>query len=189
PVPEKGNGSASGASSRPGAYNRRMVVPKPPDVQPEPGWKPCDPFPASANAAASFVSGGPTGGRLRVAYFQRTTDARLVGRAWFGPETQGPPGHAHGGSIAAVLDEALGAAAWAAGHPVLVASLVVDFRRMVPLGTDATFEAWIDRTDGRKIHTCARLTDDQGIVLAEGRALCVTLSDEHVVTLAVQAGY
>jgi len=165
-----------------------MVASTPPDVLPEPGWEPCDPFPSSGSPAVSFVSGGPTGGRLRVAYFRRAGDRRLAGRAWFGPETQGPPGHAHGGSIAAVLDEALGAAAWAAGHPVLVASLAVDFRRMVPLGTDAIFEAWIERTEGRKIHTRVRLTDGQGSVLAEGRAICVTLSEEHVAALGGRVG-
>jgi acyl-coenzyme A thioesterase PaaI-like protein len=150
-----------------------------PPVDADAGWVPIDPFPVTG-PHVSFVSPGPTGGRLRVAYFRRPSDGKLVGRAWFGPETEGPPGHAHGGSIAAVLDETLGAAAWAAGHPVVVASLTVDFRQLLPLGTDATFEAWIDRTEGRKIWTRARLLDGSGQLLAEGRALCVTLADEHV---------
>lgn len=152
-----------------------------PQVVPEPGWLPHDPFPQTG-PNVSFVSGGPTGNRLRVAYFKRAEDGRLVGRAWFGPETEGPPGHAHGGSIAAVLDEALGAAAWSEGHPVLVASLQVEFRRMVQLGTDAMFEAWVDRAEGRKIHTRARLLGVDGELLAEGRALCLCLTDEHVAT-------
>jgi acyl-coenzyme A thioesterase PaaI-like protein len=151
----------------------------PPPVEADADWVPIDPFPAPG-PDASFVSPGPTGGRLRVAYFRRPSDGRLVGRAWFGPETEGPPGHAHGGSIAAVLDETLGAVAWAAGHPVVVASLTVDFRQLLPLGTDATFEAWIEKTEGRKIWTRARLLDPSGQLLAEGRALCVTLGDEHV---------
>jgi acyl-coenzyme A thioesterase PaaI-like protein len=150
-----------------------------PPVQPEPGWVACWPFP-EVGPDVSFVSSGPTGGRLRVAYFRRVGDDVLVGRAWFGPETQGPPGHAHGGSIAAVLDETLGAVAWAAGHPVVVASLKVDFRLMLPLGTDATFETWIEQAEGRKIHTRGRLLAPSGEVLAEGRALCVVLGDEHM---------
>jgi acyl-coenzyme A thioesterase PaaI-like protein len=151
-------------------------------VTPEPGWVAFWPFPDSG-PAVSFVSTGPTGGRLRVAYFKRPEDDRLVGRAWFGPETEGPPGHAHGGSIASVLDETLGAAAWAAGHPVVVARLQVDFRLLVPLGTDATFEAWIERIEGRKVHTRARLTGAGGEVMAEGSALCVILADEHMAKL------
>lgn len=151
----------------------------PPPVEADAGWIPIDPFPAPG-PPVSFVSPGPTGGRLRVAYFRRASDGRLVGRAWFGPETEGPPGHAHGGSIASVLDETLGAVAWAAGHPVVVASLTVDFRQLLPLGTDAAFEAWIEKMEGRKIWTRARLLGPSGQLLAEGRALCVTLNDEHV---------
>jgi len=150
-----------------------------PPVVPEPGWTPCQPLPV-LDALRSFVSGGATGRRLRVAYFRRDADQHLVGRVWFGPETEGPPGHAHGGAVAAALDEALGAAAWAAGHPVVVARLTVDFRAMVPLGIDAAFDAWVEGVDGRKIRTRARLAGADGEVLAEGHAICVTLATEHI---------
>lgn len=156
------------------------VVAAAPAVTPEPEWIRFNPFPETGGPNVSFVSTGPTGGRLRVAYFKRTTDGNLVGRAWFGPETEGPPGHAHGGSIAAVLDEVLGAAAWAEGHRVVVASLKVDFRQMVALGTDATFESWIDHVEGRKVHTRGRLAAPDGVLLAEGKALCVLLGDHHI---------
>jgi acyl-coenzyme A thioesterase PaaI-like protein len=157
------------------------VVPfTPPDVTPEPEWIDFHPFPETGGPNVSFVSTGPTGGRLRVAYFKRTTDGALVGRAWFGPETEGPPGHAHGGSMAAVLDEVLGAAAWAEGHRVVVASLKVDFRQLLPLGTDATFESWIDHVEGRKVHTRGRLLGPDGLLFAEGKALCVMLGDHHI---------
>ena len=80
-----------------------------PVVASEPDWEPFQPFPELA-ARESFVSGGPP----RTGSGSPTSSDRaqpgLVGRAWFGPETQGPPGHAHGGAVSAVLDEALGAA-------------------------------------------------------------------------------
>ena len=41
----------------------------------------------------------------------------------FDKRHQGPPGHADGGSLAAVLDEAMGAAVWLAGHSVVAAHL------------------------------------------------------------------
>ncbi|MCU0255640.1 MAG: PaaI family thioesterase [Vicinamibacterales bacterium] len=151
----------------------------PPPALPDEGWEPFQPFPELA-ARESFVSGGPSTHRLRVAYYRRPGDARLLGRAWFGPETQGPPGHAHGGAVSAVMDEALGAVAWADGHPVVVARLCVDFRHMVPLGTDATFETWVERVDGRKVRTRGRLLDAAGRLLAEGEALCVVIGSDHV---------
>lgn len=154
----------------------------PPAIAPESGWIPCDPFGPylQEGTRESFVSPGVTGGRLRIAYFRRPEDRSLVGRAWFGPETEGPPGHAHGGSVASILDEALGAVAYAEGHPVVVARLTVDFRAMVPIGTDATFETWIDHIDGRKIHTRGRLTGKDRELLAEGHALCVMLGEQHI---------
>ena len=45
-------------------------------------------------------------------YFRTGPDRSLRAKVLFGPGTQGPPGHAHGGSMAAVLDEAMGGAAW-----------------------------------------------------------------------------
>lgn len=159
------------------------VASAPPPAIPGEGWVPFQPFP-EGSARESFVSGGPATRRLRVAYFRRDGDARLFGRAWFGPETQGPPGHAHGGAVSAVLDEALGAAAWADGHRVVVARLSVDFREMVPLGTDATFETWVERVDGRKVRTRGRLLDSGGLLLAEGEALCVVLASGHLERIA-----
>lgn len=154
----------------------------PPAVVPEPEWTPCDPFRPylKEDSRASFVSPGASGGRLRIAYFRRPGDRALVGRAWFGPETEGPPGHAHGGSVASVLDEALGAVAYAEGLPIVVARLTVDFRAMVPVGTDATFETRVDHVDGRKVHTRGRLVGRDGELLAEGHAICVMLGEQHI---------
>jgi acyl-coenzyme A thioesterase PaaI-like protein len=156
----------------------------PPDVVPEPDWTALDPFRPylQDETHQSFVSPGPTGGRLRVSYFRGPDPAKLVGRAWFGPETEGPPGHAHGGSVAAVMDEALGAVAYTHGYPVVVARLTVDFRSMVPVGIDATFETWIERMDGRKVYTRGSLLAPDGTLLADGHAICVKLGEHHIET-------
>ena len=137
-----------------------------------PDWSPCDPFPA-LKPLRSFLDARGAPDRVRVAYFRRGNETTLLARAWFGPGAEGPPGHAHGGSVAAVLDEALGASAWLAGHQVVVARLVVDFREMVPLGTDATVEASVVAVDGRKVTCRARMTAG-ATLLAEAEALCVT---------------
>jgi acyl-coenzyme A thioesterase PaaI-like protein len=140
----------------------------------EPGWISADPL-AALGSIRTFVSGDPTGDRIRVKYFERERDGALVGKVWFGPGAEGPPGHAHGGSIAAVLDEAMGAAAWMIGHSVVIARLAVIFRRALPLGTDATVEARITRKRGRKIWICGHLLAADGIAFAESRGLFITL--------------
>src|SRR4051812_4632347 len=82
--------------------------------------------------ARSFVSADPGGERLSVRYFHRERDNVLIARARFGPLSEGPPGHAHGGSMAALLDETMGLAAWFAGHMVVAAKLTMDFKKMIP---------------------------------------------------------
>lgn len=100
--------------------------------QDEAGWTPVT-LPASMTSE-SFVSGDTSGRRLRVRYFQDDADRTLRAKALFGPGTQGPPGHAHGGSMAALLDEALGGVAWMHGHHALAAELNTRFRAMLPIG-------------------------------------------------------
>lgn len=149
-----------------------------PEVVPEPGWVPVKPF-RLEGGRGSFVSGEPEGDRLRVRYFRRESDARLMGRAWFGPGAQGPPGHAHGGSIAAVLDEAMGAAAWLEGHLVVAVQLNTSFRTMLPLGTDASMEAWVEGVDGRKVRAHARLLAADGSTFAEADGLFLEIDPER----------
>lgn len=129
----------------------------------------------------TFVSGDPDGDRLRVKYFLRERDMRLMGKIWFGPNSMGPPGHAHGGSMAAVLDEAMGFASWIGGHAVLAAKITIEFRNMLPIGTDATAETWVESTEGRKVFVKSKLFDAKsGTVFAEGEGLFIKLSNDHV---------
>ncbi len=144
----------------------------------EPGWSPVNPL-LAVGTLRSFVSGEPAGDRLRVRYFRRDQDDALVGKVWFGPGAEGPPGHAHGGSIAAVLDEATGCAAWLAGHSVVAARLTIEFRRLLPLGTLATLEAWVEHTDGRKVATRGRLLGAGGEPFAEAEGLFIILPHER----------
>lgn len=157
-----------------------------PEVVPEEGWEPIEP-PRLEGGHGSFVSGDPEGDRLRVRYFRRPGPRPLIGRAWFGPGSEGPPGHAHGGSMAAVLDEAMGAAAWVAGHIAVAARLDTSFQRMVPLGTDATLEAWVEREEGRKIWTAGRLLDGAGEAFAAASGLFIELPPERFRPLLEQA--
>ena len=61
----------------------------------------------------SFVSSDKKSESLQVKYYLRKSDNHVIAYAWFGPKAEGPPNYAHGGSIAAVLDEAMGAVPWA----------------------------------------------------------------------------
>jgi acyl-coenzyme A thioesterase PaaI-like protein len=143
---------------------------------------PVVPFPGGGTRR-TFVSGAPDDPRLRVEYFRRGTDGALVARVWFGPGSEGPPGYAHGGAVAAALDEAMGAAAWLAGHVAVAARIVIDFRELVPLGLHGVIDTRVDTVDGRKVTVRARLLDGDRL-LAEGEGLFVVLTADQIAQLA-----
>lgn len=142
-------------------------------------WEPFD-APSLVGESLVFVSGDPLGDRFRVNYF-RDNCRNLVARVWFGPGTAGPPGHAHGGSIAAIFDEVLGLAAWAAGHAVVVGNLNVSFRQLLPLEHVVEIDSKIVSAKGRKIVVHGRITDGQNTVYAEADCLCITLAGSKLI--------
>jgi acyl-coenzyme A thioesterase PaaI-like protein len=142
------------------------------------GWEPFD-APALVGETLRFVSGDRTGNRFRMNYF-RDHEQNLVARVWFGPVTEGPPEHAHGGSIAAVLDEVLGLAACAAaGHKIVVGNLNVNFRQLLPIQTVIQVNTRIISIQGRKVmvHGDVCSLDEQ--IYATGEALCITLTEQQ----------
>ncbi|OHB25044.1 MAG: thioesterase [Desulfuromonadaceae bacterium GWC2_58_13] len=142
------------------------------DLSGDEGWIPFD-APSLVGASLRFVSGEPDGNRYRVRYY-RDEEQQLRARIWFGPETEGPPGHAHGGSMAAVLDEVLGLAAWAAGYPIVVGNLNVSFRNLLPLEDVVTVESKVVSAEGRKVMVHGRICRGE-TVFASAECLCITL--------------
>ena len=131
-----------------------------PELDPEPDWTEFDDFHRVASQR-SFVLDGDD--RLRVKFFADGDDA-IVGKAWFGPGAEGPPKHAHGGSVAAVLDQAMGTAAWALGHTVLAGEINVQFLEILPLGETIRIETAREGKDDRRVEMSARLVGEDGTV-------------------------
>lgn len=117
--------------------------------------------------------------RVRSAWF-KTRSGTLIGRVWFGPHCEGPPGHAHGGAQASVLDLAMGGLAWARGYPVLAAGFEVRFRRSAPLCTLLRCEAEILRIAGRRLTLTARLLDPSGGIYSQTKGTFVVIPDERL---------
>lgn len=149
------------------------ATPCPPvDLNGEAGWSPFDAA-SLVGESLRFVSGEPDGNRFRVRYY-RDHEQQLKARIWFGPETEGPPGHAHGGSMAAVLDEVLGLSAWAAGYPIVVGNMNVSFRNLLPLQQVVTVESKIISAEGRKVMVHGRIFSGK-TTYAAGECLCITI--------------
>ena len=142
------------------------------DLSGEAGWLPFD-APALVGDSLRFVSGDTHGDRFRARYY-RDAELHLHARFWLGPEAEGPPGHAHGGAVAAVMDEALGLAAWAAGYPIVVGNLNVSFRNMLPLQQVVTVESRVVSAEGRKVMVHGRIFCGE-TTFAEAQCLCITI--------------
>jgi acyl-coenzyme A thioesterase PaaI-like protein len=142
------------------------------DLSGESDWMPFDAA-SLVGSSLRFVSGDPEGNRFRVRYY-RDAAQHLKARVWFGPETEGPPGHAHGGSLAAIMDEVLGLAAWAAGYPIVVGNLNVSFRNLLPIQKVVTVETKIVSAEGRKVMVHGRIYCDKTTYVA-GECLCITI--------------
>jgi acyl-coenzyme A thioesterase PaaI-like protein len=110
-------------------------------------------------------------------------DDRVRGRGVFGTAYEGPPGHVHGGYIAAAFDEVLGYAQSLTGSPGMTGRLVVHYRRPTPLHTDLRFEGLVLRAEGRKILTEGRLYAGE-VLCAESEGLFIRVPEDRMIRLA-----
>jgi uncharacterized protein (TIGR00369 family) len=105
---------------------------------------------------------------------------RFLARVRLSRRFQGPPGHAHGGIIATVLDEAMGKVNRLRSLVALTSDLKVEFLKPTPLGKPLTVEGWEVRKRGRRLTHAAELRDARGQVLARSRGTFVIIDPERM---------
>ena len=89
-------------------------------------------------------------------------------------------GMAHGGMVALMLDEAVGWAAWHAGHPGVTGRLAVSFRRPLKLGERVRIVGQVERVRRTLVYCNAVVESvDDGGRIADGSATLV-MSDAKV---------
>jgi acyl-coenzyme A thioesterase PaaI-like protein len=103
----------------------------------------------------------------------------------FGSAYEGPPGHVHGGFVAAAFDEVLGYVQSLGGRPGMTGTLSVRYRSPTPLHTELRFEAELVGTEGRKILTRGRVLA-AGRLCAEAEGIFVSVARERFAELEAQ---
>jgi acyl-coenzyme A thioesterase PaaI-like protein len=98
-----------------------------------------------------------------------TTVIRAV--ATLGPAYEGPPHGVHGGFVAALFDEVLGATQGLTEGPGVTGRLTVHFRHLTPLGEQLRFEGWIEKEEGRRLVAKATCHAEDGTLCAEADGL------------------
>jgi acyl-coenzyme A thioesterase PaaI-like protein len=96
----------------------------------------------------------------------------------FDERHQGGPGIAHGGLVAAALDEAAGLLATWYAFPTVTGRIFVRFRRPVPINTELLLTAQVTEARGRRLHVDAAITDGAQ-PFAECKAAMLHVPFEH----------
>lgn len=97
----------------------------------------------------SIVSGPANPMSIAATYSHDGEEA--IARVVLGPAFEGAPGRAHGGIVAALFDETMGAVLPATGTLAYTGSLTIDYLRPTPIGAELEVRARITAREGRKI--------------------------------------
>ena len=99
---------------------------------------------------------------------------RLTRRYW------GPPGHAHGGIIATILDEAMGKVNKLRHVIALTSEMNIQYLKPVPLGQQLTAEGWEKYVRGRVHVNVAEIRNQAGEVLARSRGKFIAVDAQKM---------
>lgn len=91
---------------------------------------------------------------------------------------EGAPGLAHGGVVAAALDDLFGGVLVMLGRPAVTANLSIDYRAPVMLGQPLELTGWCASANGRKLEFHGE-AHAGAVLVAEARALFVAVDIEH----------
>jgi uncharacterized protein (TIGR00369 family) len=99
---------------------------------------------------------------------------RLARKYW------GPPKHAHGGIVAAILDEGMGKVNKLRQVVAVTSTMTVDYLKMVPLGKWLMVEGWEVRVRGREHYNSAEIRNEAGEVLARSTGKFIAVDPERM---------
>jgi acyl-coenzyme A thioesterase PaaI-like protein len=137
-----------------------------PRAQPDPVGQPQDFFPTSPVIGFANPVAPPV--------VVEAVNGELHGTAHFDYQYEGPPTCVHGGVIAMVFDEMLGAANILSGNPGMTGTLTIRYRQPTPLLTDLRLEAKFVRREGRKIYTTGTIHHGD-VLTAEAEGVFIEL--------------
>jgi uncharacterized protein (TIGR00369 family) len=120
----------------------------------------------------------PEGMRLKFTYDEERDC--FVCRFRLGKRYTGPPGHAHGGIIATILDEAMGKVNKLRHVVALTSQITVDYLKPVPLNQPLRVESREVRVRGRHHVNMAEILNSDGEVLARGRGLFIAIDPQKM---------
>ncbi len=122
---------------------------------------------------------------LYLKLFVHKADRNILGEVIFGPLVEGPPGHAHGGVAAFVMDEAMGTACWVSGFQVVAREIRVQFQNMIPQGEKLIVNSGVRTVEEKNVETYGEIRTEEGVICVTGHGRFHILSDEQLEKLKV----
>ncbi|XP_008826413.1 acyl-coenzyme A thioesterase THEM5 [Nannospalax galili] len=97
-----------------------------------------------------------------------------------GPYLEGPPGFAHGGSLAAMMDETFSKTAYLAGEGLFTLSLNIRFKNLIPVGSLAVLNIQVEKIEDQKLYmSCITHSRDEQTVYAKSSGVFLQLQLEE----------
>lgn len=98
-------------------------------------------------------------------------------RTTLGPAFEGAPGRAHGGAVAALMDEVMGFVLSINATPAYTGRLTITYRAPTPLGVEVEMRAKLRSRHGRKLHIEADARHGTTLI-AHGEGLFIAVDPE-----------
>lgn len=127
----------------------------------------------------SIVSGAANPMGLGASFWRE--GATSVMEVTLGKAFEGAPGRAHGGVVAALLDETMGLVNAINEVLAFTAQLDITFVAATPVNETLTARAWLEGTDGRKL-TIAATLESGGVIIARASALFIAVDSQRFLT-------
>jgi uncharacterized protein (TIGR00369 family) len=120
----------------------------------------------------------PDGMRLKFAFDDES--GSFICRFRLSKRYTGPPGHAHGGIIATILDEAMGKVNKLRNVIALTSEIKVNYLKPVPLNQSLRVESREVRVHGRQHINMAEILNSKGEVLARSQGLFIAIDPQKM---------
>lgn len=146
--------------------------------------------PSFPNWQRSFVSGANSS--LFKVEHRLSSDAGvakspfLLSKTAFKNQSEGPPGHVHGGASAGLIDEVMGILVWNQNYPCVTQTLTLNYMKPVPIDLEAYLLTELTKISERRIEVICTLFEKEKTPYVQAVGVFHRLTQEQLQRFAVQ---
>ena len=127
-----------------------------------------------------FVCGPDNPQGMRLSWTLDEERSTFICHFNLGARYTGPPGHCHGGIIAAILDDAMGKVNKLRQVVALTKEMTVEYLKPVPLHKPLRVESREVSVHGRQHINMAEIMNEKGEILARGKGTFIAIDPEQM---------